>query len=131
MWTCFLCKVVISKHISRHLSLQNKNKEIVEEDVSKLQWIRCHTCFRSFHLSCLARIHGTYFDKNVIFATKPFNCVICAAEGNKSAGKFSQHDSLDFSCNVIYHQGMSHSWNFILINLARFMFTDFSGNEVL
>ena len=37
-WTCFLCKVVISKHISRHLSLQNKNKEIVEEDVSKLQW---------------------------------------------------------------------------------------------
>ena len=45
----------------------------------------------------MSRIHGTYFDENVIFATKPFNCVICAAEGNKSAGKLFQHDSLDFS----------------------------------
>ena len=69
-WLCFLCKRSSSKSISRDLSLQNKKNEIVQEKKSQLEWIRCHSCFRSFHLSCLASRHGSYFDENVIFAKK-------------------------------------------------------------
>ena len=85
-WSCFFCRLTADKINSRDLSLQNKRNEIVEEKVSKLQWIRCHSCFRSFHLSCLAARHGSYFDQNIIFAEKPFVCMTCAEEENR--GKF-------------------------------------------
>ena len=77
-WLCFLCKRSSSKSISRDLSLQNKKNEIVQEKKSQLEWIRCHSCFQSFHLSCLASRHGSYFDENVIYAKKPFICITCA-----------------------------------------------------
>ena len=69
-WLCFLCKRSSSKSISHDLSLQNKKNEIVQEKKSQLEWIHCHSCFQSFHLSCLASRHGSYFDENVIFAKK-------------------------------------------------------------
>ena len=81
-WLCFLCKRSSSKSISRDLSLQNKQNEIVQEKNSQLEWIRCHSCFRSFHLLCLAHRHGSYFDENVIFAKKPFICITCAIAQN-------------------------------------------------
>ena len=78
----FCAKGVLAKSISHDLSLQNKKNEIVQEKKSQLEWIHCHSCFRSFHLSCLASRHGSYFDENVIFDKKLFICITCAKVQN-------------------------------------------------
>ena len=81
-WLCFLCKKSSSKSISHDLSLQNKKNEIVQEKKSQLEWIHCHSFFGSFHLSCLAHRHGSYFDENVIFVTKTLHVYPCAEMQN-------------------------------------------------
>ena len=47
------------------LSLQNKRNVIVNDDMDNRQWIRCFKCFKSFHLSCLSKDDGKFFDDYV------------------------------------------------------------------
>ena len=81
-WSCDLCRITVSRSISRQLSLSNKHSEVVEQSGSRIQWIRCHLCFRSYHLACLARRHGAHFDDYVLFSRAPFVCIGCIEREN-------------------------------------------------
>ena len=78
-WTCCLCG--IASQSCYKLSLQNKRNVIVNDDMDNRQWIRCFKCFKSFHLSCLSKDDGQFFDDYVIFRNRidePFLCMNCS-----------------------------------------------------
>ena len=64
-WICCLCG--IASQSCYKLSLQNKHNMIVNDDMDNRQWIRCFKCFKSFHLSCLSKDDGQFFDDYVIY----------------------------------------------------------------
>ena len=53
----------------RYLSIQNKQHDIVQ-DADGTEWVQCHRCFASFHLRCLAKMEGEYFDQKIIYRFK-------------------------------------------------------------
>ena len=67
-WTCCLCGV--ASQSCYKLFLQNKRNVIVNDDMDNRQWIRCFKCFKSFHLICLSKDDGQFFDDYVIFRNR-------------------------------------------------------------
>ena len=79
-WTC--CLRDVASQSCYKLSLQNKHNVIVNDDMDNRQWIRYFKCFKSFHLSCLSKDDGQFFDDYVIFRNRidePFLCMNCSA----------------------------------------------------
>ena len=66
--------------INLSLSVLNKHNVIVNDNTDNRQWIRCFKCFNSFHLTCLSKHDGYFFDDHVIFRgsiDEPFLCKNC------------------------------------------------------
>ena len=78
-WICCLCRGVALQS-TYQLGVMNKHNVIVNDNTDNRQWIRCFKCFKAFHLSCLSKHDGQFFDDHVIFrktVDEPFLCKTC------------------------------------------------------
>ena len=83
-WICCLCGVALQS--TYQLSAMNKHNVIVNDNTDNRQWIRCFKCFKSFHLSCLSKHDGQFFDDHVIFRNsidEPFLCKNCSTNHSR------------------------------------------------
>lgn len=78
-WRCCLCHQR-SETNQRSLCILNKFNDIIR-DVQGVEWIRCHFCFSTFHLRCIASRDGDFFDEKIIFGRgEMFKCSKCVNE---------------------------------------------------
>ena len=59
------------------LTIMLQTFSTVNDDMDNRQWIRCFKCFKSFHLSCLSKDDGQFFDDYVIFRNRIDELFLC------------------------------------------------------